>query len=135
MVIAGEIEWTAARPDSTLFEFRVNRPGHNFNVAVDPVTRQAKVEETAVNAWGVMRILHTFTGARAGHKRNERDWILTTVWVLSMDVVSTGLILMVLVGLYMWFGLPTTQNVGIVALVAGTALCSVFVFGLRWIYR
>lgn len=133
--IAGEVEWTAARPDSPVFEFRVNRPGHNFNVAVDTPTRRAKVEQTTVNAWGVMRILHTFTGARAGDKRNERDWILTTVWVLSMDAVSAGLILMVLTGLYMWWGLTEKRNGGIIALVLGTAVCSVFVFGLSWIYR
>ncbi len=104
-------------------------------MAVDPRTRLATVEQTTVNAWGIMRILHTFTGARAGDKRNERDWISTTVWVLSMDAVSTGLILMVLTGLYMWCGLPAKRNGGIITLVLGTAVCSAFVFGLRWIYR
>lgn len=134
MGIAGEVEWTISRPGSPLFEFRVNRPGHNFNVTLNPIDRLAKVEETEVNAWGIMRSLHTFSGVRGGEKRNERDWILTTVWVLSMDAVSIGLILMVLTGFYLWFGLPAKRKGGIVAFILGTTVCGFFVFGLRLLY-
>lgn len=130
--IRGEIEWTAIRPNSTLFEFRANRPGLNFNVAVDDAGR-AKVEETRINTWGVMRVLHTFSGVRANDARNQRDWALTTLWVLSMDAVSIGMVVMVFGGLYMWFVLPTKRIGGLVALLLGAAACCVFVFGLRWI--
>jgi hypothetical protein len=130
--IRGEIEWTATRPNSTLFEFRVNRPGHSFNIAVaDP--GRAKVEETQINTWGIMRVLHTFTGVRANETRNQRDWRLTTLWVLSMDAVSLGMVVMVLGGIYMWLGLRTKRKVGFAALLTGTAVCCVFVFALRWI--
>jgi hypothetical protein len=132
--IRGEIEWTAVQSGSTLFEFRVNRPGHNFSVAVDQDTGRAKVEETKINGWGIMRVLHTFTGVRAADTRNHRDWILTAVWVFSMDAVSAGLIVMVLSGLYMWYGLPAKRTGGVIALLSGTAVCAVFVFGLRWLY-
>jgi len=132
--IMGEIEWAATRPGSTEFQFRVNKPGHNINIVVHPGQDRATVEQTEVNAWGIAQVLHTFTGARAVDKRNERDWILTTVWVLSMDAVSAGLILMVLSGLYMWYGLPAKRVPGIAALLLGTVICGVFVFGLRWIY-
>jgi hypothetical protein len=130
--VRGEIEWTATRTNTTLFEFRVARPGHNINVSVDDAGR-AKVEETRINTWGVMRVLHTFSGVRANDTRNYRDWALTTLWVLSMDAVSVGMVVMVLGGLYMWFGLPTKRKGGFVALLLGTAVCFVFVFGLRWI--
>jgi len=130
--IRGEIEWTAIRPNSTLFEFRANRPGHNFNVAVDDAGR-TKVEETRINTWGVMRVLHTFSGVRANDARNQRDWALTTLWVLSMDAVSIGMVVMVFGGLYMWFVLPAKRIGGLVALLLGTAVCCVFVVGLRWI--
>lgn len=130
--VRGEIEWTATRPSSTLFEFRVNRPGHSFNIAVaDP--GRAKVEETQINKWGIMRVLHTFTGVRANETRNQRDWGLTTLWVLSMDAVSLGMVVMVLGGIYMWLGLRTKRKVGFAALLLGTAVCCVFVFALRWI--
>ena len=36
--------------------------GQNLAVKADLVQRIAKVEQTDVNAWGVMRVLHTFTG-------------------------------------------------------------------------
>ena len=131
--IAGEIEWTASKPGSTEFQFRVNRPGHNFNVVVHPGHDRAAVELTEVNTWGIARALHTFTGGRAGDKRNDRDWVLTTVWVLSMDAVSGGLVLMVLSGLYMWYRLPAKRIPGVVALLLGTVICGVFVFILPWI--
>ena len=89
--ISGEIEWPAPKPGSTLVEFRVNRPGHSFLVNVVPEEGRASVEHTEVNGWGVMRALHAFTGARAGDARNERDWILTTVWAFSMDAVAAGM--------------------------------------------
>lgn len=130
--VAGEVEWTAVRPKSTQFEFRVARPGYNLNVAVDE-TGRAKMEETRINAWGVMRVLHTFSGVRANDARNHRDWALTTLWVLSMDAVSVGMVVMVFGGLYMWFVLPVKRIGGLVALLLGTAVCCVLVFGLRWL--
>jgi hypothetical protein len=110
--IHGEIEWTTARADSTAFEFRVNRPGQNISVTAHPDQSRAVVEQTEVNAWGALRVLHTFTGVRAGDERNDRDWLLTTLWVISMDAVSIGLAIMVLSGLYMWYGLPSKRNLG-----------------------
>ena len=130
--IRGEIDWTATRPNSTLLEFRANRPGHNINVAVDDSGR-AKVEETRINAWGSMRVLHTFTGVHANDTRNQRDWTLTTVWVLAMDAVSVGIVVMVLGGLYMWFLQPAKRMGGVVALLLGTPICGVLVLGLRWL--
>lgn len=132
--ITGEIEWTAKKPESTGLEFRVNRPGHSFNITMHSDQGLAKVEQTEINGWGIMRVLHTFTGVRPTDDRNDRDWVLTTVWVLSMDAVSAGLVLMVLSGLYMWFGMPTKRNLGMAALALGTSICGLLVAGLRWIY-
>ena len=132
--IAGEIEWTAVRPGSSLFEFRVHRPGHIFQVAVHDDNGRARVEETKTNAWGVMRVLHTFSGVRSGDTRNQRDWVLTTVWILSMDAVSAGLAVMVFSGLYMWYGLPAKRKGGAAAIFVGTAVCLVLVLGLSWVY-
>ncbi|MBI3681115.1 MAG: hypothetical protein HY235_12050 [Acidobacteria bacterium] len=118
--IKGEIEWTAARPDSTVFEFRVNRPGHTSSVTAYPEQGRAVVEQIEINTWGIMRVLHTFTGVRAGDERNYRDWFLTTLWVISMDAVSIGLVIMVFSGLYMWYGLPAKRKLGSAALMLGT---------------
>jgi hypothetical protein len=132
--ITGEVEWTTARPESSTFQFRVNRPGRNLSVVADPDLGRATVEQIDINTWGVMRVLHTFSGVRAGDARNQRDWMLTTLWVFTMDAVSAGLIFMVLSGLYMWYGLPGKRKPGVAVLLCGTVVCGVFVFGLRWIY-
>jgi hypothetical protein len=49
-----------------------------------------------------MRILHTFTAVRMDDARNHRDWLLTSVWALAMDMAAVGLILMVLSSFIMW---------------------------------
>lgn len=104
--LAGEIEWTMPRRDSDHLDFRVSRPGRTFEIETDFSRRLARVRRTEVNAWGVMRILHTFTGVRIGDARNQRDWFLTALWAFAMDAVAAGLIVMVLGSYYMWLRLP-----------------------------
>ena len=128
--IDGEIEWGGARPDGGDMVFRVNRPGHSAQVTFRAEQGRALVEQTAVNGWGVLRTLHTFTGVHAGDTRNRRDWALTTLWVWSMDAVSAGLVLMVASGTWMGLGLPARRWPGMAALVLGSAVCALFVFGL-----
>jgi hypothetical protein len=80
-----------------------------------------------------MHVLHTFTGVRTGDLQNQRDWLLTSVWALSMDAVALGLVLMVLSSYVMWYRLPAKRRGGIAALAAGYALCGLFVVGLAWL--
>lgn len=129
--LTGEIEWTSARADSRRLDFRASRPGHIFEIKTDLDRERATVQRIDVNAWGVMRILHTFTGVRAGDARNQRDWILTRIWVFSMDAVVVGLLLMVFGSYYMWWRLPQKRAWGLVALVSGWMTCAVFVAALR----
>jgi hypothetical protein len=133
LAIQGEIEWTSTRVDAASVAFRVARPGRSWNVTMEPAGRVA-VEQTDINGWGLIRVLHTFTGVRTGDARNHRDWPLTTVWALSMDAVALGMCLMVLSGIYLWIGLPGKRKPGLAALLAGVAACGMFVLGLRLIY-
>ena len=64
--IPGEIEWTAAQDDSGQLNFRVSRPGHIFEIKADLIQQRARVQRIDVNGWGVMHILHTFTGGARG---------------------------------------------------------------------
>jgi hypothetical protein len=131
LAIRGEIEWTSTRADSRQFNFRASRPGHMFEIRADLNRNVATVQRIDVNAWGVMRILHTFTGVRAGDSRNQRDWILTSIWALSMDAVAAGLLVMVFGSYYMWWRLPRKRTWGTVSLVCGWIVCALFVVGLR----
>ncbi|MEO8658716.1 MAG: hypothetical protein ABI693_09610 [Bryobacteraceae bacterium] len=132
--IQGEIEWTDAKVDSPALAFRVARPGWTWQVNLNAESTSATVEQTAINNWGVMRVLHTFTGIRAGDLRNDRDWILTTVWALSMDAVAAGLGLMVVSGLYLWIGIPAKRTLGAIVLLLGSLVCAFFVVGLWLVY-
>lgn len=132
--IRGEIDWTITGNDAGRFEFRVSRPGHIVEIKADLARLKAAVKRIDLNAWGVMRILHTFTGVRLEDARNRRDWVLTSVWAWTMDAVAAGLILMVLSSGYMWYELPQKRRLGIVVLGLGCLSCGLFCVGLRWLY-
>ena len=131
--IAGEIQWPAVQPANAPFAFQVNRPGQVIEVKADLKSGRATLQRNDVNAWGVMHVLHTFTGVRAADTRNARDWTLTTVWALSMDAVAAGLIIMVFSSYIMWFRLKAKRRWGLVALLLGLVSCGAFVAGLRWL--
>lgn len=134
LAIEGEVEWATPRSDPGSLNFRASRPGHTIEIKADLNRGRATIEETAVNLWGVLRILHTFTGVRMDDAESRRDWLLTTVWALSMDALAIGLIVMVLSSYYMWYRLKAKRNLGLLALGLGVLICGFLVFGLRWIY-
>lgn len=129
--IVGEILWTTTRTDPNQFEFQVRRPGHYFFIKADLARKRVAVQQSEVNLWGVMRVLHTFTGVQMDDPRNRRDWVLTSVWAYSMDAIAIGLVFMVLSSVLMWFKLPQKRAPGAVVLVLGTLLCGWFCVGLR----
>ncbi len=131
--IRGEIEWTRARADANVLEFRASRPGRIFDIKADFAGNRATVQRIDFNAWGVTRVLHTFTGVRIGDARNSRDWWATTVWALSMDAVAAGLVFMVFSSVYMWWAQRQKRGWGLAALALGVVSCGVFVAGLRWV--
>lgn len=131
--IAGEVQWPATQPPNGPFTFQVSRPRVVVDVKADLRTSRATVQSTQLNAWGLMQVLHTFTGAPATDSRNRRDWTLTTVWALSMDAVAAGLIVMVLGSYVMWFRLRDKRLGGVLALLFGFISCGAFIGTLRWL--
>jgi hypothetical protein len=132
--IEGDILWTTTQANADVFEFQVRRPGHFFFIKADFAQKLVSVRESTVNVWGVMKVLHVFSGVQQDDPRQSRDWALTTVWALSMDAVAAGLIFMVLSSLYMWWELPRKRLGGMVALGLGVTVCGFFCVGLRWFY-
>ena len=131
--IDGEVQWPASQPPSGPFTFQVGRPGLVFDVKADLRAGRATVQRTQLNVWGVMHVLHTFTGSPAADSRNRRDWTLTTVWALSMDAVAAGLIVMVFGSYVMWFRLRAKRLGGVLALLFGFISCGAFIGLLRWL--
>jgi hypothetical protein len=131
--LAGEIQWPPAQAGGT-FAFQVSRPGLITDVKMNPATGRVTVQQNDLNAWGVLHVLHAFTGVRAGDTRNQRDWRLTTIWALSMDGVAAGLIVMVFGSYIMWYRLKPKRRGGAIALIAGFAACGAFVAGLSSVF-
>jgi hypothetical protein len=132
--LVGDVQWpTRQAAVAAPFSFQVVRPGHATDVQADMATGRAIVHRNTYNTWGVLHTLHTFSGVRSNDQRNVRDWPLTTVWVLSMDAVALGLILMVLSSYLMWFQLPSRRRWGVVALLLGVVSCGAFIVGVRWL--
>jgi hypothetical protein len=132
--IRGEIAWNAARTDPARLDFNAARPGRTYQVQADLKQGRVKVMLTEYNGWGLLRTLHTFVGVSPDDPRNQREWVLTSVWALSMDAVAAGVVFLVLSSLYMWWGLKEKRKLGLAALALGIAVCGLFVSGLRWLY-
>jgi hypothetical protein len=128
--IVGELNETKRSPQGDQFVVNVARPGQMFNIEANLATRRAVVKETRVNGWGVLHMLHTFTGVKQNEPTRQRDWWLMTLWAVSMDALSVGLIVLVLTGLYLWYRLPKKRWPGMIALGLGMVCVGFFVFGL-----
>jgi hypothetical protein len=131
--IGGEVQWPLRPAGDGSFAFQVSRPGLVIDVKADLGSGRATLQRSDLNAWGVMHLLHTFTGVGSSDMRNARDWTLTTVWALSMDAVAAGLIIMVFSSYIMWYRLKTKRRGGLVGLLLGFASCGAFVAGLHWL--
>lgn len=132
--IPGEILWTTTRTDARQFDFQVRRPGHYYFIKADLAQNRVNLRHSEVNLWGVMKVLHVFSGVQLDDARQSRDWALTSVWALSMDAVALGLIFMVLSSLYMWWERPERRLAGAVVLGVGSLVCGLFCLGLRWLF-
>jgi hypothetical protein len=132
--VRGEIALGAAAPVPGRLDFSVSRPGKVYQIQARLSEGSAHVIANQYNAWGIMHVLHTFTGISVTSSNQKRQWIVTTAWALAMDAVAIGLIAMIFSSYYMWWVLPKKRALGSLVLFAGCLSCILFVFGLRWIY-
>lgn len=133
--LEGELQWFGTPPDSSRLVFRVTRPDRQAEVRFDRQAGLAVVEQTANDALGTARALHLFTGVRMNDARNDRDWIVTKIWVLAMDAVAAGLLVLVGGGMVIWWRSGASRRPGLIALGAGVLVCGWFVVGLAYFAR
>jgi hypothetical protein len=127
--LVGEIDLPAAGQAPGHFDFNVGRPKDASSVRVDLVERKASVQHFENAGWAVFRIFHTFSGSKF-NQPGQRGWIVTTVWVIAMDALAAGLIVMVLGSYYMWYRLKRTHTLGWFAVLAGYTSAALFLMGL-----
>lgn len=131
--ISGEIAWTTTRPAEGHFDFRVTRPNKIIDVKTDLQEKRATVEQIKLGTWGVINMLHLFTGVRMDDSKEKRDWFMTKIWSFFMDAVSVGFIMLVLSGIYMWYCQERKKMLGWITLGCGVLICGFFIFGLVWV--
>ena len=131
--LTGEVQWAATQPVSGRFDFSVVRPGQIIEVQTDLTKKLARVKQIQTNAWGVIHMMHTFTGVRRNDDRNNRDWFMTKIWSFSMDAVAIGLLFLVLSSLYMGYQQKQKWVYQGIALSLGILSCAFFIWGLNWL--
>ena len=124
----GEIDLPAMQPSGQL-AFNVSRPSDASQVRVDLAQNRASIQHFDNSKWATFRIFHAFSGSRFNQPSSQRDWVLTTVWVLAMDAMAVGLIVMVLGSYYMWYRLKAKRRLGVIVLAAGFISCAAFLAG------
>ena len=127
--LVGEIDWASGGQPAGRLDFNVSRPNEAYQVRVDLTQNRASVQHFENSRWATFRIFHTFSGSRVNTPDSRRDWVLTSIWVFSMDALAAALIAMVLGSYYTWYRLKAKRTPGVVALAAGVFSCGVFVVG------
>jgi hypothetical protein len=128
--LSGEIDWPQAAQAQGRLDFNIAYPKQATQVRVDLTRQRATVQQVDRSLWSGIRIMHTFSGWRYTSPGMSRDWIVTSVWVVAMDALAAGLLVMVFGSYYMWWRLKRMRTAGWVALAAGWASCAFFVYGL-----
>src|SRR5262245_6858244 len=129
--LKGEIDWPQPPPAPGRLDFNIAYPRRAAQVKVDLARNRATVREFDRSVWSALRISHTFSGWRYSAPGTRRDWLLTSMWVVAMDALAGGLLVMVFGSYYMWYRLKSNRTLGWIVLAAGFASCGLFVFGLR----
>jgi hypothetical protein len=127
--LKGEIDWPASQPVGHI-DFSVARPNGAAQVRIDLNAKQAYIKAFENGALHAFQIFHTFSGSRFNQPASRRDWIVTSVWVLAMDALAVGLVVMVLGSYYMWWRLKKRKALGVATLFIGVLCCAVFVAGV-----
>src|SRR5262245_19830825 len=129
--LAGEIELPATQsPDR--FDFNDARPKDFNQVSVNVGLRTASIRHFENGRLTIFRVFHTFSGTKFNRPDTARTWMVTSVWIVAMDALATGLVLMVLSSYYMWYQLKRTHALGWLALLIGAASTVLFLAPVFW---
>ena len=128
--IEGEIGTMKRDGANEHFDFQVVKPGQVWQVTAELAGGRASIKKIRLNAFGVFDSLHKLTGVRMDDAGLHRDWIWTRMWIVAMDALVIGWIVLVITGLYLWYRLRKKRLTGLVALGLGVASCIYFVLGV-----
>ncbi len=127
--IAGEISDVKMWADS--LHFRVSKPGEVRTMEINFITGVCTQKEMQYNLAGKIRTLHTFNGVDKNNPDMQANWLITSVWKLSMDGIAIGLLLLCISSWIMWFKIRERYRWGWIVLIFGLGAAIYFVFVLR----
>jgi len=106
------------------YELRISSLGTEYEVSYSRARGVVEVRTLRANFMGMLNRLHHVAGFWRG------DAIQQT-WAAFVGVVSVGLILLALTGIYLWFKLFSERSVGIVLLATSLAFSLTLAVWLR----
>ncbi len=126
--ISGEISRVLISPDS--IDFRISMPGHERNLHINIKDGTCTQKELTFNAWGTMRILHTFNGINKENPDVPPNWIVTRIWQFAKDVIAIGFIILCISSWIMWYKLRKKYKWGLLILFLGLTIPVYLIFFL-----
>lgn len=119
--LKGEISTVVVDVAKNSMQIRAHRPGKQveLNLALD--SGSGTLVLTELDFWFVIRNLHTMAGLHS-NLTEKKNWALTRVWSLFMDISAGVTVLLALSGIYMWYGREDTRKSGLAVLATGAGI-------------
>ena len=113
--------------DSTFLNFIIAKPGTRFDIQANLNDGKIGITEIVFNSWGVLRALHTTRNPSIKERSGQYPSALASVWSISIDIASIGLIIICLGGWYLWLQVPKKRfYFGLISVVCGSIICAYF---------
>lgn len=93
-------------------KFRILRPGTVYEVDYSDLTREAHIRTNVASFMGLLNRIHHIAGV-------WHDYALINVWGVFIGLVSAGLLVLGLTGIYLWFKIHSEWLIGGVLLAIG----------------
>jgi len=112
--ISGDIGEVSANDAG--YKFDVARPGAYYEIEYARVAREAKVKTHTNGFMAMLNRIHHLRGA-------SHDYTPLNAWGVMIGLVSAGLILLGVTGIYLWFTIHSERIIGVVLLAINLGIC------------
>ncbi len=119
--LKGEISTVVVDVAKNSMQIRAHRPGRVMELKLALDSGSGTLVLTELDFWFVIRNLHTMAGLHS-NLAEKKNWALTRVWSLFMDISAGVMVLLALSGIYMWYGREDTRKSGLAVLTAGAGI-------------
>lgn len=113
--------------DSTQLSFIVAKPGTRYDIQAHLRQGDLLIKETKLDQWNIMTSLHKIRNPFSEEDSEQYQSVWASIWSVSIDIVSVGLIILCLGGWYLWFKVGSKRfYYGLISIAGGFILCIYF---------